>query len=78
MLCLLIHLNESSWTNDVICIPTLHGMDDVIFLVFAMYKQLVDPHLVGWISQIWYIPTWLGDGCMYESLVIGRSFVMYV
>ena len=26
------------------------------------------PHLVGWISQYWYIPTWLGDWCMYESL----------
>ena len=43
-----------------------------------MYKLLVYLHLVGWMSQIWYIPTWLGDGCMYESLVIGRSFVMYV
>jgi len=28
-------------------------------------------------SQYWYIPTWLADGCMYESLVIGRSFMMY-
>ena len=28
-------------------------------------------------SQYWYIPTWLGDGWMYESLVIGRSFMMY-
>ena len=25
-------------------------------------------------SQILYIPTWLGDGCMYESLVIWRSY----
>jgi len=23
------------------------------------------------------IPTWLEDGCMYESLVVGRSFMMY-
>ena len=23
------------------------------------------------------IPTWLGDGCMYESLVVGRSHMMY-
>lgn len=53
-------------------------MDDVIFLIFFMYKQLVYLHLVGWMSQIWYIPTWLGDECMYESLVIGRSLVMYV
>ena len=22
------------------------------------------------------IPTWLGDGCMYESLVVGRSLMM--
>lgn len=56
----------------------MHGMDDLMFLVFDMYKQLIYPHLIGWVSQIWYIPTWLGDGCMYESLVIGRSFVMYV
>jgi len=37
----------------------------------------VDPHLVGWMSQYWYIPSWLEYGCMYESLVIGRSFMMY-
>ena len=42
-----------------------------------MCKFLVYPHLVGWMSQYWYIPTSLGDGCMYEYLVIGRSFMMY-
>ena len=30
------------------------------------------PHLVGRL-----IPTWLGEGCMYESLVLGRSLMMY-
>jgi len=58
----------------IFCYPTMHGMDDVMF----MYKQLVYPHLVGWMSQNWYIPTWLGDGCMYEALVKGRFLVMYV
>ena len=42
-----------------------------------MCKLLVYPHLAGWMSQYCYIPTWLVDGCMYESLVIGRSFMMY-
>jgi len=56
----------------------MHEMDDVMFLVFDMYKQLIYPQWVGWMSQIWYIPTWLGDGCVYDSLVIGRSFVMNV
>ena len=60
----------------LICNPTMHGMVDAMF--FDMYKQLIYPHLVGWMSQIWYIPTWLGDECMYDSLVIGRSLVMYV
>ena len=56
--------------------PTMPGMNDVMCL-FVMCKLLIYPHLVGWMSQFWYIPTWLGDGCMYESLVIGRSFMMY-
>lgn len=56
----------------------MNGMDNVMFLIFEMYKQLVYPHLVGWMSQFWYIPTRLGDGCTYESLMIGRSFLMYV
>ena len=61
MICLLIHLNESYWTNDEIRIPTLHKMDDVIFVISVMQKQLVYPHLVGCMSQVWYIPTWLGE-----------------
>jgi len=56
--------------------PTMLGMNDVMCLFFIC-KLLVYPHLVGWMSQFWYIPTWLGDGCMYKSLVIGRSFIMY-
>ena len=60
----------------IFCYPTMHGMDDVMFL-FDMYNQLVYPHLVGWMSQSWYTPTWLGDGCMYKSLMIERSCVMY-
>ena len=38
-----------------------------------MYKHLVYPHLVVDESK-WCIPTWLGDWCMYESLVIGRPY----
>ena len=30
------------------------------------------PHLVGRL-----IPTWLGEGCVYESLVLGGSLMMY-
>ena len=64
----------------------MHGKDDVIISISVMYKHLVYPHLVGWMSQNgvsplgwvdeskWCIPTWLGDRCMYESLVIGSSY----
>ena len=62
-----IYLLLSRSCNDLFCFPTMPGMDDVIFLFYH----------VGWMSQFWYIPTWLGDGCMYESLVIGRSFMIY-
>jgi hypothetical protein len=41
--------------------PTMPGMNDVMYLV-VICKFLMYPHLVGWM-----IPTWLGDGCMYES-----------
>jgi len=42
-------LNESYWTKDV------------IFIVFVIYKQMVYPHLVGWMNQVLYIPNWLGE-----------------
>ena len=41
--------------------PTMPGMNDVMYLVVIFL----------------YIPTWLGDGCMYEYLVLGRSRMMY-
>ena len=41
--------------------PTMLGMNDVMYLVVIF----------------WYIPTWLGYGCMYEYLVLGRSRMMY-
>ena len=65
VICLLIHLNESYWTNDVICIPTLHGMDDVMFIVF-----------LSCINN-WYIPLgWVDESNLVYPHLVGR--LMYV
>jgi len=39
------------WSYDVICTPTMHGKDDVIFQSCINNWYLVYPHLVGWMSQ---------------------------
>ena len=51
---------------------------DVIIVYLVMYGilrscQICNPtRLSGWF--IWCIPSWMGDWCMYESLVIGRLY----
>jgi len=68
-------LNEPYWTYDVICIPTMHRMDDVIIYILqaCINNCYIPTWLGGWV-KFGYIPTWFGDWCMYESLVIGRSY----
>jgi len=51
--------------------PQLHGKDDVIMSISVMYKHLVYPHLVWWMSQNGVSPLgWKIDVCMSHRKVI--------
>jgi len=61
--------------NNLFCFPTMLGMDDVIFLFYHVQIFGISP--LGWVNESIMVYPHLVGRWMYESVVIGRSFMMY-